>query len=280
MLYFLVSPGTTLGQDSILSTHIEPVVSGSFIYPAYNAKNGIVIAQQRVDSYFQLFQIDRNGGYRQFTRDSANHVHANFSANGKWIAFTKESNGQRDIFLFRVETGEQVNLTNTASSNESHPAWAMDDNAIVFNTNRYDSLQEIAMITVDDRKVKRLTVNHDEDTYGSLSPDGHNLLYTKWLNEEKNPEIYVMSLQDGIEKQITNNHHRDVAPVWITDSLISFTQNGSIILYNLTTGAQKMLVTETGFRFGRGVRVSDRSLLCERTEGRNAAGLGVLHFED
>lgn len=267
-------------RDSVQMSSIKNVIDGPFAYPAYHSKLGYYVAQQRTGSYLQLFRINEDKTTIQLTADSANHSHASISANGNLLAYTKELNGKSDIFILNLLNSQHVNLTNTPEFSEAHPSWASNDGVVCFNSNQFDTLQEICSITLADKKIRRITVNHEEDTYGSISPDGTKLVYTKWLEDQKNPEIYVKALAGGTETRLTHFSGRDVAPVWFSDSVIAYSQQGITILHNLRTGLQKKLVSGTSYLFARGVAIGRASFLCERLKDRRPDGVAIITFPE
>lgn len=277
-IYLLISSLLIKAQPDLKCISLQHIVDGPFSYPSFNLKYNYYVAQQRIGNFLQLFRISDDKTFVQLTFDSANHSHAAFSSDGEWIAYTKEIDGKSDIYLLSRLKSSHFNLTNTPNYSEAHPSWALSDSLVLFNTNQYDTLQEISVIWLHDKITRRITSNHDEDTYGSFSPDKRRVVYTKWLNNQKNPEIYILSLDDGRETRITNNEVRDVAPVWLSDSVISDSQSGGIIFHNLHSNLQRRLTTETEFLFVRGVPINNSSLLCERVKEKKNDGLAIVHF--
>ncbi len=257
---------------------ITNITDSAFTYPSFNKSNNSIIAQKKVGNHLQLFSISVEGKQIQLTFDSADHKHAAISPDGKTFAYTKEWNGQADIHLYSFDNASDRNLTNTPAYYEAHPSW-VSDSAIVFNTNRYDTLQEISSLNLITGKITRLTTNTEEDTYGSISPNGQQLVYTKWLDGQRNAEIYLLSLSDGIEKRITHDPARDVAPVWISDSLISYGRGGNLFLYNVFSKTHTKLITgNSEYILARGVPAGDHKILCEKIKNRVSAGLVIISF--
>src|SRR5699024_795503 len=58
-----------------------------------------------------------------------------FSPNGKWIVYTARRNFERDIFVYNIENGEKMNLTNTGVS-ENAPFWGPSGKYIYFSSSR------------------------------------------------------------------------------------------------------------------------------------------------
>jgi Tol biopolymer transport system component len=283
IIIFLFVMACFNGSAQIAVSRFISISDSNFSYPSYDAARNAIICQKRVNGVFQLFSIEfSTNSTTQLTFDSCNHTHPNVSKNGKWVAYRKEKNNSSDIFLFSLSERTEANLSNTAQYAESHPSWTSNDSVIVFNTNQYDTLQEISSINVYTKKVRRLSFNKEEDTYGSISPNGQFVLYTKWFDNEKNPETYVLNLSDNTETRITDNVLRDVAPVWITDSLISFSQSGggkvSLVVYDLDRKIFRTVDSQPGYLLGRSVFQAKNKVICEKIVNGRSAGLAYIEL--
>lgn len=273
---FLLSTFVGTAQQATSISSMQTVTDEPFTYPALNPVDKSIVAQKKVGSYLQLFLLTPGAKQKQLTFDSADNKHAAISPGGKILAYTKLKNDRSDIHLFNLDDASDRNLTNSAGYSEAHPSWS-GDTVIVFNTNRYDSLQEISLIHLATNEIKRLTVNKDEDTYGAIAPGARHLVYTKWLDEQKNAEIYFKALGDDKEMRITENTARDVAPVWLSDSVISYSRGGDIFFYNIYSQMHDKLQNDPGqFMLVRAVPAGDGKLLCEKIKNRTSAGLVMI----
>lgn len=50
-------------------------------------------------------------------------VTPSWSPNGRWIAFSSDMDGDWDIYIYSLDTGQTINLTSTWLSDEMHPSW-------------------------------------------------------------------------------------------------------------------------------------------------------------
>lgn len=58
-----------------------------------------------------------------------------FSPNGKWVVFTAHRNFEKDIFVYNIESGQKINLTQTGVSEDS-PFWGPSGAFIYYSSSR------------------------------------------------------------------------------------------------------------------------------------------------
>jgi len=71
----------------------------------------------------------------RFTHDAGLSEWPTWSPDGGLLAFASNRNGNFDIYVRRVEGGQEVNVTNNASEN-FQPAFSPDGNSIAFVSTR------------------------------------------------------------------------------------------------------------------------------------------------
>jgi Tol biopolymer transport system component len=72
-----------------------------------------------------LLRDIHNGGEWDRTTDQAFHaITPSWSPDGRWLAYAANWNGSMDIYLYEVDTGRVINLTNNRFSKDMHPRWA------------------------------------------------------------------------------------------------------------------------------------------------------------
>ena len=52
--------------------------------------------------------------------------HLPWSPDGQWIAYSSDVDGDYDIYIYSLETGLTINLTDDLPSDEFHPSWGSE----------------------------------------------------------------------------------------------------------------------------------------------------------
>ena len=105
------------------------------------------------------------------------------------------------------------------------PAWAPDGVRIAYVS--FENRTQSAIYIQDRRKGSRIKAISRPGINGapSWSPDGKRLALT--LSEEGNPEVYILQVDTGALRRITDSDAIDTEPVWIDDETIVFTSDRS-----------------------------------------------------
>ena len=122
-----------------------------------------------------------------------------WSPDGKHIAYMSDKNGNFDIYVMNVDTGQALNLTKDYIGDDTNPAWSPDGNRIAFYSDRggggiYHLSNmggaPILVINIADIPEIKFYLNI------SWSPDGSNLVYTYWRL------LSIISVKSGKPKEI------------------------------------------------------------------------------
>jgi Tol biopolymer transport system component len=109
-----------------------------------------------------------NGSVRQLTRDDYINAGPAFSHDGRFLAYHSFRDGNSEIILLDLISGEAINLTHHAAK-DSHPTWSPDDSQIAFVTDR-DGNDEIYVMAIDGSNLQNLTNHPARDFEPQWSP--------------------------------------------------------------------------------------------------------------
>jgi len=100
------------------------------------------------------------------------------SADGKWLAFDSDLNGNQDIYIMPAAGGEPHRLTRHPGPDYS-PELTADGMEIVFHSLR-GATRDIYLINADGTGETRLTDDGDESYNPTISPDGLRVAYERY----------------------------------------------------------------------------------------------------
>lgn len=167
-------------------------------------------------------------------RDSVWRPH--WSKDGQWITsavgatFGKPSD-QSDIWKFRPDGSQAVNLTAGSAANDGFPYFSPDSRQIVFRSGR-DGNHELYLMNADGTNVQRLTFHEATDTMPAFSPDGKQVAFTS--TRDGDHEIYTLDIgmdgKPGDLRRITFSPGFDTHPVYSPDGkwLVFTSQRGGL----------------------------------------------------
>ena len=155
--------GTTKNGSINLSPEWWPDENG-FVYTSYK--------QGEPD----LYSISLRGGENRLTSGIGVDVGAEFSPDGRQLAFMKNVDGNPDIYLTDYR-GKGLKRITWLRSVEASPTWSPDGKRVAFVSDRYGGPQVFVM-NVDGSGVKRLTFDGGYNTSPTWSPTGDLVAYT------------------------------------------------------------------------------------------------------
>jgi len=95
--------------------------------------------------------------------------------------------------MMDLDDSAEMDLTRTDGVDETDPSWMLDDQHIVFVSDR-DGNKEIYLMSTDGSNLVRLTYNLAEDRYPHPSPDGKRIAFLSDRNGNRN--LFIMDI-DG-----------------------------------------------------------------------------------
>ena len=156
----------------------------------------------------------------QFTSASANQRDADWSPDGKWIAYDSSQSGHQDIWLKRVAGDETIQVTDNPAT-ERVPRWSPDGDKLLFVSDRggHWNLWTISPFVDGDQPFQ---VTRDEDYVAgatvltaSWSPDGREIVFATNRNDDWN--LWIVPAAGGAARPFTTGPEDSTDPDWSPD---------------------------------------------------------------
>jgi Tol biopolymer transport system component/serine/threonine protein kinase len=116
-----------------------------------------------------------------------------FSPDGRWVAYYRAFEGQRDIWVVPAHGGPPVNFSNHPGQ-DVQPVWSPDSAKIAFVSNRNGAYQIWVAPFANGRRAgepRHVTFESGAASYPSWAPDGKSIAYV--LLTEEGKEVWIAS---------------------------------------------------------------------------------------
>lgn len=185
---------------------------------------------------------------------------ANWSPDGKYLAFAAKRGARDVIVIVDVERNKEVKRIEVKLNGVTTPAWSPDGQQLVFTG--YDGgLSDLFIVRRDGSGLRRLTQDKYADLHPVWSPDGRSIAFATDRGEETNfktldignMRIALYDIDTGAIELLNHmDQGKNVSPQWAPDGQsIAFVsdRNGvsNIFLYELR---EKLLYQLTDFYTG------------------------------
>ena len=144
---------------------------------------------------------------------ASNDRSADWSPDGKWIAWIGDGTGETEVYLYSPEEGTLKQLTSGSDTYIRSLQWMPDSKTIIY-TDRKNRVVEVAVPAGTRRTLLR---NPEQEFRGiGISPDGKWLTYTRPAKNEMDV-VYVYNIADGKEYPVTERWYNSSSPVFSAD---------------------------------------------------------------
>ena len=169
------------------------------------------------------------GNVMKYGVDSSKPWGAKWSPNGKKIAyiwgfwghFQKDKKIREIRLIDKNGDNKQVILSGKEGEIPEFQGFTHDGKNLIgtmFIQENDQEIQQLVLISIANKNFKVLkNFGNREASHFSYSPDGKYLLYDKAQLKSENKDIFVMSMADMKETQITNNNNSNWEPSWGPD---------------------------------------------------------------
>ncbi|MEN8222187.1 MAG: PDZ domain-containing protein [Acidobacteriota bacterium] len=211
-----------------------------------------------------IWTVPANGGTaKHLTSHEGMELFPKISPDGKWIAFSAEYSGSRQIYVMSSEGGTPKQLTYYNDVGFMPPRggwdyvvldWTPDSKQILFRGNRTPFGKRVGKYFLVNREGGFETpLEIPDGGFGSFSPDGKKLCYTpigrefrtwKRYKGGRASDVWIYDLEKSFSKQLTKFKGSDQIPSWYKDK-IYYASDESLTLnihsYDLKNGKTEQI---------------------------------------
>lgn len=216
-----------------------------------------------------LYRAPLSGGEAQrLTSHIGYEIFPRYSPDGKYIAFTGEYDGNREVYLIGADGGEPVRLTWTSTNgrddvgdrmgpNNVVMTWSPDGKVVYRNRIGDGFAGKLWKTSPEGGMPECLPL--PEGGFCSFSPDGKRMAYNRVFREFRTWKYYRGGMADDIwiydpaaetVKNVTGNVAQDIVPMWIGDEIFFISDRDktmNIFVYNTVTGTTEKVTDYTDY---------------------------------
>ena len=128
---------------------------------------------------------------------------AQYSADGRRIAWVSDRSGTREIWIANADASDARQLTHFGGLPVGTPRWSPDSRQIVFDSVR-EGRSAIYIVAVDAGKPRLFVADADDDMMPSWSHDGHSIYFLSHRGETL-LETWKKPVSGGTETRVTKS---------------------------------------------------------------------------
>ena len=124
-----------------------------------------------------------------------------WSPDSRQLAFIGTGQGQSDLYIIDVQTGERRQLTGTPER-EDYPNWSPDGQRIAFSS-KYRNQFDIKIYDLAEGAAQTVIASPTDDLWPQWLPEGNKLLFVS--TRDKINDLFVYHLDEGREFRLTRS---------------------------------------------------------------------------
>ncbi|OAJ95960.1 translocation protein TolB [Vibrio bivalvicida] len=210
---------------------------------AFLTRIAYVVVNDKDTFPYQLRVSDYDGyNERLVLRSKQPLMSPAWSPDGKKLAYVSFQNGQAEIFIMNIYTGERERLTSYPRHNGA-PRFSPDGSKLALVLSKTGSLQ-VYTLDLNTRKLTQITRGRSNNTEPFWHPDGKSLIFTS--DRGGKPQIYQVDLASNSTKRLTWQGSQNLGGQITPDGRFLVMVNRSNTGFNLAkldmeTGAMQIL---------------------------------------
>jgi Tol biopolymer transport system component len=181
----------------------------------------------------ELYIADRDGANpRRLTRNEYYDAEVSISPNGQWVLFTRQIDGELDLWKVRPDGTEEQQITRTKGLQEGG-SFFLDDHTIIYRawerSDQDTKPMPMTVYTIRADGTDRRQITHEPGTNWAPhpAPDGEHFAYVRVL-PPRNFELFIGSLKTGESRRITFQDGFDGFP--------AISPDGRLLTFSSTRG--------------------------------------------
>ncbi|MHC5109724.1 MAG: TolB family protein [Planctomycetota bacterium] len=212
------------------------------------ARQRIVVAQDKADGTVLIAVAPHGADTVTLFANPSDEEVPSWSPDGKWIAYSRAVDGNRDLYV-ADSSGKNTYRLTTVPADDKQPTWGPDSRTIAFVSARNGN-DDIWTIERTGESLRRITNHAAMEGHPAWSPDGQRIVFDRY--ENGSADIYVVAMKTGIERRLTKSAENELVPRFSLDGRwVSFgsTRDGNWEVYMIATegGEARRITSKPGF---------------------------------
>ena len=198
--------------------------------PAWSPDGNWIAFHSNRTGGFHVYKIDINGeNLQRLTNQGIDNLDPSWSLDGQSIAFSSIGNDGSGISMMDADGKNRRLIINPqhAGGPPRYPAWSPDGKQIACTF--AEDGRGIYIMETDGQNARRISPLGTWSYNPAWSPDGKWIAYdafevgiaNPWQNPNAERHIFIVSVEGGEPRQITQHPGRNSSPAWVTGSFYS-----------------------------------------------------------
>jgi Tol biopolymer transport system component len=191
-----------IGRDGTPEGNSQRLTTGTDAQGLSLSRSGGRMAYSRLSTHSSIWSlpVPSRGpvsirGAKRITTGNEIIENVDVSADGRWLAFDSDRNGNADLYVMPVAGGEARQLT-TEPTGDFSPDWSPDGHRIVFHSLRNGN-RDVYTVEADGTGLRRWTASLPEEIDPDWAPDDATILYEVFGTDSVRHGLAILRLVDG-----------------------------------------------------------------------------------